>query len=204
VSYHRSRLTPGGTRVDTTLVWSALCEAAERAASTLASVDRRPIRTVRDELQPVIQWVDAMSSDELVDGFPDPLPPRRYIEALKQEFLDAMGNTQETVDARLIVPVIRAFEDLQRTAVSPSPANQFTQHLASDNAMDAVIEIAHDMRSPLSSILFLVDTIRRGQSGSLNAVQERQLGIIYGAAFGLSSLASDAIDAVRGHRLLDG
>jgi len=67
-----------------------------------------------------------------------------------------------------------------------------------------VIEVAHDMRSPLASILFLVDAIQRGQSGPVSPVQERQLGLIYGAALGLNSMASDVIDAVRGHRLVDG
>ena len=70
--------------------------------------------------------------------------------------------------------------------------------------MNAVVEIAHDIRSPLSSILFLVDTIRRGQSGKVSPVQERQLGLVYGAALGLSTLSSDLIDAVRGERLVDG
>jgi signal transduction histidine kinase len=60
------------------------------------------------------------------------------------------------------------------------------------------------MRSPLGSILFLVDTIRRGQSGTVNPVQERQLGLIYGAALGLSTLASDVVDAINGDRLVDG
>jgi signal transduction histidine kinase len=68
-----------------------------------------------------------------------------------------------------------------------------------------MVEIAHDMRSPLTSILFLVDTLRRGQSGPVSGVQERQLGLIYGAALGLNTLAADVIDAVRGgQRLVDG
>jgi signal transduction histidine kinase len=64
--------------------------------------------------------------------------------------------------------------------------------------------MAHDMRSPLGSILFLVDTIRRGQSGTVTQVQERQLGLVYGAALGLSTLASDVVDAINGDRLVDG
>jgi signal transduction histidine kinase len=71
--------------------------------------------------------------------------------------------------------------------------------------VNAVVEIAHDMRSPLTSILFLVDTLRRGQSGPVTPVQERQLGLIYGAALGLNTLSCDVIDALRGgQRLVDG
>ncbi len=38
----------------------------------------------------------------------------------------------------------------------------------------------------------------------MSSVQERQLGLIYSAALGLSTLADDLIDAVRGERLVDG
>src|SRR6266705_592724 len=58
--------------------------------------------------------------------------------------------------------------------------------------------IAHDLRSPLTSILFLAETLQREQSGPVNAVQRRQLGLIYGAALGLSSIASDVIELARG------
>jgi len=54
------------------------------------------------------------------------------------------------------------------------------------------------MRSPLSSILFLVERVRRGLSGPVNPVQERQLGLVYSAAFGLSTLASDVMELARG------
>jgi signal transduction histidine kinase len=59
-------------------------------------------------------------------------------------------------------------------------------------------EIAHDMRSPLAAILLLVEPMRRGQRGPVTPVQERQLGLIYGAALSLSALANDIIEAARG------
>jgi signal transduction histidine kinase len=66
------------------------------------------------------------------------------------------------------------------------------------------VEVAHDMRSPLGSILFLAERLHKGQSGSVNPVQERQLGLIYSAAWGLSLLASDVIELARGgDRLVD-
>jgi signal transduction histidine kinase len=64
------------------------------------------------------------------------------------------------------------------------------------------VEIAHDMRSPLTAILFLLDMLRSGRSGPVTATQSRQLGIAYGAAFGLSQMASDLIDHVRGNERL--
>ena len=44
----------------------------------------------------------------------------------------------------------------------------------------------------------------RGRSGEVSPLQERQLGLIYSAAFGLSSVASDVIELARGgDRLVD-
>lgn len=83
-------------------------------------------------------------------------------------------------------------------------AQHFTDRLSSPDGLELVVEVAHDLRSPLTSILFLAETLQRGRSGSVNAVQERQLGLIYSAAFGLSSVASDVIELARGgDRLVD-
>jgi signal transduction histidine kinase len=83
-------------------------------------------------------------------------------------------------------------------------AQHFTDRLSSPDGLELVVEVAHDLRSPLTSILFLAETLQRGRSGPVNPVQERQLGLIYSAAFGLSSVASDVIELARGgDRLVD-
>jgi signal transduction histidine kinase len=86
---------------------------------------------------------------------------------------------------------------------APGPASQdvaaqFADHLAGPSAMQLIVEVAHDMRSPLGSILFLAERLKTLQSGPLNPVQERQLGLIYSAAFGLSALAGDVIELAHG------
>lgn len=60
------------------------------------------------------------------------------------------------------------------------------------------------MRSPLTSILLLTETLQRGQSGPLNAIQRRQLGIIHTGALGLMSIVSDLITAGTNGRTLLG
>jgi signal transduction histidine kinase len=82
---------------------------------------------------------------------------------------------------------------VERNAASPLPPI-----LSKTGGANLVVEVAHDMRSPLTSILFLVETLRKGHSGPVNAVQERQLALVYSAAFGLSSIASDFIELARG------
>ena len=83
-------------------------------------------------------------------------------------------------------------------------SQHFADRLSAPDGLELVVEVAHDLRSPLTSILFLAETLQRGRSGPVNPVQERQLGLIYSAAFGLSSVASDVIELARGgDRLVD-
>jgi len=203
VTYHGARVTPGGTRLEPSPLWRTLRDAADRVAAALSRIEHVSFESARHRLQLVLDRLDSLSYDEE----PDPTVvfdvPATYIDALRIELLAEISRGLRVIDARELVTLIKAFDELREGSSSGAQAEGFAERLSGDDAMDAVIEIAHDMRSPLSSILFLVDTIRRGQSGPINLVQERQLGLIYGAAFGLSTLASDAIDAVRGHHLLD-
>jgi signal transduction histidine kinase len=129
--------------------------------------------------------------------------PRRYIDVLRSEFIASVSVEPFMPDGRELLTVFAAFEEIIRRSEC-TPTGRFVSRMAGAESVNAVVEIAHDIRSPMSSILFLVDTIRRGQSGRVSPVQEKQLGLVYGAALGLSTLASDLIDAVRGERLVDG
>ena len=57
-----------------------------------------------------------------------------------------------------------------------------------------VQDIAHDIRSPLNSILMLADSLLNGP-GPMNAVQRRQAGVLYDASVALVRLVNDVIDA---------
>jgi signal transduction histidine kinase len=97
-----------------------------------------------------------------------------------------------------LLTALVALEDLARSAEGGAPRAAGTDADADSEALNAMLEIAHDMRSPLAAILLLVEPIRRGQKGPVTPVQERQLGLIYGAALSLSALANDVIEAARG------
>lgn len=57
-----------------------------------------------------------------------------------------------------------------------------------------VREVAHDLRSPLHSILFLTDALFRGESGSLTQTQKRQVSVVHSAAAALLRMANDLLD----------
>jgi signal transduction histidine kinase len=64
--------------------------------------------------------------------------------------------------------------------------------------VEAVVELAHDLRSPLTSILFLADALRSPKPATLSEVHRRQVGIIYSAALSAVSLTSDIVDYFQG------
>ncbi|AMW04163.1 sensor histidine kinase [Gemmatimonas phototrophica] len=66
------------------------------------------------------------------------------------------------------------------------------------DALRLLVGITHDLRSPLSSMLMLIERLRTGQAGPVTPQQEKQLGLLYSAAFGVASLTNDALDVARG------
>jgi signal transduction histidine kinase len=68
-----------------------------------------------------------------------------------------------------------------------------------------LVQVAHDLRSPLSSVLLLVEQLRSGKSGPLTPLMERQLSIVHNATLGVASVVADLMDVGRdGMDLLDG
>jgi len=96
-----------------------------------------------------------------------------------------------------LLPLLTSIERV-RVAIQPTWAQSFASHLSGTDGVALLTDVAHDLRSPLTSILVLAETLQRGQSGVVNEVQRRQLGLIYTAALGLSSVASDIIEFTQG------
>ena len=98
------------------------------------------------------------------------------------------------------VDVLAVLEAVERTreAIAPEPWQEFRNRLSGPDGLDLVVGVAHDLRSPLTSVLFLAETLGRGRSGEVNELQQRQLRLIYSAALGLNCLASDVIELARG------
>jgi signal transduction histidine kinase len=120
---------------------------------------------------------------------------RRVLELFRAEVI--RGWSDERATHTEIHAVLTAIERV-REATEHDWAQRFSDRVSGTNGLDLLVAIAHDLRSPLTSILFLAETLQREQSGPVNDVQRRQLGLIYGAALGLSSVASDVIELARG------
>jgi signal transduction histidine kinase len=127
---------------------------------------------------------------------------RRLLGLIRTAFIDRVRRLP-TQDPGQLLQVLHAIEVVGRH-LEADWSQHFNDRLSAPDGLELVVEVAHDLRSPLTSILFLAETLQRGRSGPVNNVQERQLGLIYSAAFGLSSVASDVIELARGgDRLVD-
>lgn len=135
--------------------------------------------------------------------FPASLPARRLLDAFRRAFLEVARAGEPPLSSEDLLGVFGGMERLQR-AFERDASQRFMNRISGPDSLQLIVEVSHDMRSPLGSILFLAERLRKGQSGTVTPIQERQLGLIYSAAFGLSSLASDVMELARGgERLMD-
>jgi signal transduction histidine kinase len=120
---------------------------------------------------------------------------RRVLDSLRAELIASWAADPPPADEMLA-----ALQKLEaaRAACLPRLEQALAAEFADLGGADLVVEVAHDMRSPLTSILFLAETLHRGQSGPLSDLQKKQIGIVYSASLGLVGLASDMIEVARG------
>ena len=120
---------------------------------------------------------------------------RRLLELLRAEVVRGWA---ENGVADTAMPVLLLAMERVRESIEPGWAQSLAAHLAGTDGLELLVHVAHDLRSPLTSILLLAETLQRGQSGAVNDLQRRQLGLIYTAGLGLSSVASDLIALEQG------
>ncbi len=134
-------------------------------------------------------------SAQPIARFPSPRGDRRVVQ--RRVLTVPVTNDQRKRDRR------RA--EASYAEESPLEAGrQFRDAFSEPDGLGLVVGVAHDLRSPLTSILFLADSLQSGLSGEVNDIQRRQLRLIYSAALGLSGMASDVIELARGSdRLAD-
>jgi signal transduction histidine kinase len=125
------------------------------------------------------------------------------LERLRRAFAEEIDVVRESLRRGELSHALHTF-DVVHEELDRDETRRFLTALKSGNALDLVVEIAHDMRSPLTAILLLTETVRRARTNAGDQVHARQLGLVYTAAFGLNALANDVIALARGgDRLLE-
>jgi signal transduction histidine kinase len=181
----------------------ALELAADRTATTIAHGTKQTRRDVRERLNEVVNWLIASLRNKTQNAVPvPPVIAREYVSTLKVNFLAELAATPD-LNANEVVSTLIKLDEAE-DAWRRTDRGKFISRLTGADCADAVVAIAHDIRSPLCSILLLVDALRRAEKMSPNPIRERQLGLIYGAAFGLSTTVSNLIGAARGDGLVQG
>ncbi|HKA58731.1 MAG TPA: HAMP domain-containing sensor histidine kinase [Gemmatimonadales bacterium] len=186
----------------------SLCQLlASSARGVIAGFTRRPRSTGPDEMHELLSLLAAAIHQTRIDaaaaavGRPQIDPRihspigRRLLDLLRNNLLGGWRDSG-IADAELL-PLLMAIERV-RVAIEPSWAQTFAQHLSGSDGLVLLRDVAHDLRSPLTSILVLAETLQQARSGPINRLQRRQLGLIYTAALGLSSVASDIIEFTHG------
>lgn len=202
------RATPTSSAgVRGTAMGRALAEAAEQAAESLAPANGPgSADTCRRELHRMCDAVCAAIDRQGASNAAGESPfARGHVDAFRRVFLSRLAaGHPKRANGQAVVSVLRAIDALPAHADDAVGASvESVEKQIRTDALNGMLEIAHDMRSPLAAILLLVDPIRRGQYGPVTETQERQLGLVYGAALSLSTLANDIIDAARGERALE-
>ncbi|HVH08856.1 MAG TPA: HAMP domain-containing sensor histidine kinase [Gemmatimonadales bacterium] len=173
-------------------------DATRRVARKLRDTDADPEVTA-SLLAAIALSMDGRRPDVVSTLLPRPSPQlgHQLVDLLRGELLASWTNDPSRAAAPAILDAIARLEAV-RPVLERNDGQQLATGLAGPDALDLFVEIVHDLRSPLAAVLFLADTLQRGQSGEVNPLQHRQLGLIYSAALGLSGLVSDALDLARG------
>lgn len=193
----------GSTATSTATPLSVAIDAAvAQARATMRDRKGAGSPELSAQIDRLADWWKTAGAERMADGIaPPPTIPRDLIDALRAGLLAHAAEGE--LESRDLVNALLALERLgdhwKRTV-----HGHFTSRLLGTDAVDAVVAIAHDIRSPLASILILVDSLRRVHRNRTRAIQDRQLGIIYGAAQGLGMLAADLMDIARERPLVQG
>jgi signal transduction histidine kinase len=137
-----------------------------------------------------------------LSAFPSRAPARPLLDLLRSNYLMLVTKLAPELPSRDVAFVLQAIDEV-RTILEHDTARRVADELEGVDALELVVQVAHDMRSPLTSMLFLIDSLR-SQGTRLLQTQQRQLLIVYGAAYALSALVNDMLALARGgDHLLD-
>ena len=119
---------------------------------------------------------------------------RRLLERLRGDFIRELARSvPDPLRAQAGLDRLIRFEEVA-DALEPDWENRMSVALSGPEARDLLAEVGHDLRSPLTSVLFLSDALKTGQSGEVNAHQAKQLALIYSASLTMLAMVNDFIE----------
>lgn len=157
------------------------------------------------EVESVIAWVvggiEAASQEREIAPHEGNITLTRFLlERIGSALLGAMSQDGK-VGREGILALMRGLDALRRR-LEPDWERYFNSQITGPDGLNMVTEVLHDLRSPLTSIRCLAELLERGQ---VTEVQRKQLRLIYSAALGMGSMATDVIEMARqGDQVPDG
>lgn len=198
-----SRETPSPLEPDRPSEAALLESAAQRLAVRLheAFPDRSPEEydQLRRRLARLVVDLHSAATGRARQAMPSEALDGPLLAHLRHELLWLPRSPEEALAA---LRALRACFRPPEAGAARTPASEgedLRARMGEPDAFELLVEVAHDFRSPLTSILFLAETLRDGHSGEVNDLQRSQLGLMYSAALGLASMASDVVDLARRH-----
>lgn len=122
---------------------------------------------------------------------------RTLLDFMRAEFLrESTGTGPMDPVASTVLGCVRRLEEV-REAMEPAGEAQVSAGLMGPGAQELLAEIGHDLRSPLTSVLFLSDALATGQSGPVTEHQSRQLALIYSASLTMLTIVNNFVELSR-------
>ena len=90
--------------------------------------------------------------------------PRRLLGLLRGRLVRLAAGEVPPPDGSELLHALLSFEVVGQQ-LEPNWDQRFADRLTGPDGLELVVELAHDLRSPLTSILFLGETMKRGRSG---------------------------------------
>ncbi len=152
----------------------------------------------------LVAGVDAASRDIDISAPGGNITLTRFLlERIASALLESLAR-EASVDRDGVLALMRGV-DLMRQRLEPDWDRYFNSQISGPDGLNMVTEVLHDLRSPLTSIRCLAEMLERGQSGDVTDNQRKQLRLIYSAALGIGSMATDVIEMARqGDQVPDG
>jgi signal transduction histidine kinase len=178
---------------------------ASAGAARSVWLRRYPGVITEDTLEVSLALLVAALSAPPGSGLSDDLRSPRSLLLIRRELVDLLrlhfvaGLAEEAAEvgsAEALVDRMARFEEI-RTALEPSPDEQIDASLAGPRAHEILAEVGHDLRSPLTSVLFLAEALRDAPGIRENDQQVRQLGMIYSGAITMLNVVNNFMEFAR-------